>query len=147
LYHNQTFVLTPLARTTERARRLALAIVEAVGGRALELPAERHDLLTALVSHLPYTAAVALVRAAQAADDEGAGQLASSGFRDTTRLAASDLTMMVDILLTNRAAILEALAGYRRELDGLAQLIEAGDADGLRAALAPAQARPRELFP
>jgi len=54
--------------------------------------------------------------------------------------------MMVDILLTNREAILQSLGQYRRELDGLAELIETGDPEALRAALAPAQARRREMF-
>jgi prephenate dehydrogenase len=146
LFRGQTFVLVPLARTTERTRRLALELLEAVGARPLEMGAERHDALTALVSHLPYAAAAALVRAAEAAGDEGAWRAAASGFRDSTRLAASDLTMMVDIMLTNRAAVLQALGRYRRELDGLAELIEAGDADALRAWLAPAQARRGSMF-
>jgi prephenate dehydrogenase len=61
-------------------------------------------------------------------------------------LAASDLTMMVDILLTNRAAVLEALRGYQTELSELAAQIEAGDPAALRAALAPARQRRAELF-
>ena len=103
--------------------------------------------LVAQISHLPYVAAVALVRAAQAAGDEQVWEVAASGFRDTSRLAASDLTMMVDILLTNRAAVLTALAGYRAEFEQLERLIEAGDEAALRAALVPAQARRAALLP
>jgi prephenate dehydrogenase len=54
--------------------------------------------------------------------------------------------MMVDILLTNRPALLEALGRYRTELDALAALIDAGEPEALRAALAPAQARRAGLF-
>ncbi|MBI5828873.1 MAG: prephenate dehydrogenase [Chloroflexi bacterium] len=109
------------------------------------LPADRHDALAAIVSHLPYAAAVALMRAAIGAGDERLWQLAASGFRDTTRLAAGDLSMMTDILLTNRAAILHALTAYRAELDALAAAIDSGDPAALRAALEPAQRKRREL--
>jgi prephenate dehydrogenase len=145
LFHGQTFILVPLERTSEATKQLALEVVEAVGAHPLELEAGRHDALTAAVSHLPYAAAAALVRAAEALGDDQTWQVAASGFRDTTRLAASDLTMIVDILLTNRPAMLAALARYRGELDRLAELIEAGDAEALRAVLQPAQTRRQEL--
>jgi prephenate dehydrogenase len=146
LFHDQTFVLVPLRRTTPQALALARQVVSAVGARALELTPEQHDALTAVSSHLPYAAATALMRAALSLGDEQVWRVAASGFRDTSRLAASDLTMMVDILITNRQALLQALGRYRAELDTLASLIEAGDASALRAALAPAQARRAQLF-
>jgi prephenate dehydrogenase len=140
------FVLTPLARTSPTALALAQELVAAVGATPLVLSAERHDALAAVSSHLPYAAAVTLMRAALAQDDDHLWALASSGFRDTSRLAASDLTMMVDILLTNRAALLAGLSRYRTELDALISLLEAGNAEALRAALAQAQAKRAELF-
>lgn len=146
LYRGKTFVLTPLARTSPAALALARELAAAVGAEPLLLPADRHDALAAIVSHLPYAAAVALMRAAIGAGDERLWQLAASGFRDTTRLAAGDLSMMTDILLTNRAAILHALAAYRAELDALAAAIDSGDPAALRAALEPAQRKRRELF-
>ncbi len=146
LYRGKTFVLTPLARTSPAALALAHELAAAVGAEPLLLPADQHDALVAIVSHLPYAAAVALMRAAIGAGDERLWQLAASGFRDTTRLAASDLSMMTDILHTNRAAILHALAAYRAELDALAAAIDSGDPAALRAALDPAQRKRRELF-
>jgi prephenate dehydrogenase len=146
LYRGQTFILTPLARTSAGALSLAHELVAALGARPLVLTAPHQDALAAQISHLPYVAAAALVRAAQAAGDEQVWEVAASGFRDTSRLAASDLTMMLDILLTNRAAVLRAVAGYRAELETLARLIEQGDAEALRAALAPAQAKRAGLF-
>ncbi|MBI5292521.1 MAG: prephenate dehydrogenase [Chloroflexi bacterium] len=146
LYRGKTFVLTPLARTSPAALALARELAAAVGAEPLLLPADRHDALAAIVSHLPYAAAVALMRAAIGAGDERLWQLAASGFRDTTRLAAGDLSMMTDILLTNRAAILHALTAYRAELDALAAAIDSGDPAALRAALEPAQRKRRELF-
>ena len=146
LYRGKTFVLTPLARTSPAALALAHELIETVGACPLLLSAERHDTLAAVSSHLPYMVAVALMRAAESLDDEQIWTLAASGFRDTSRLAASDVTMMTDILLTNRTAILDALTRYRHELDTLIALMDTADPDALRAALAPAQSRRSELF-
>ncbi len=146
LFRGQTFILSPLARTSAEALGLAQELVKAVGATPLVLAAARQDALVAQISHLPYVAAVALVRAAQACGDEQVWRVAASGFRDTTRLAASDLTMMLDILLTNREAVTKALASYRAELEALTRLIEQGDAAALRAALEPARAKRLELF-
>jgi prephenate dehydrogenase len=141
LFQGRVFVLTRLERTSPGALRLAGEVVAAVGAREMRLGAEQHDTLAASSSHLPYLAASALVRAAEAAGDGAVWDMAASGFRDTSRLAASDVTMMLDILLTNRAAIGAALARYRAELDDLTRLLAAGDAEGLRALLQGAQAR------
>ena len=146
LYRGKTFVLTPLARTSPAALALAHELLETIGARPLILSAERHDALAAVSSHLPYAVAVTLVRAALSLGDEQVWTMAASGFRDTSRLAASDVTMMTDILLTNRAAILDALTRNRHELDALITLIDVGDPDSLRAALAPAQSKRSELF-
>jgi prephenate dehydrogenase len=86
------------------------------------------------------------MRAVQSVGDEQLWEMAASGFRDTSRLAASDVTMMTDILLTNRAALLDALTRYRRELDSLIALIDAADPDSLHAALAPGQSKRARLF-
>jgi prephenate dehydrogenase len=146
LYRDKLFVLAPPGFISVRALALAYELVAAIGAHPLMLPAERHDALAALVSHLPYAAAVALVRAALAQEDPQVWQLAAAGFRDTSRLAASDLTMMTDILVTNRESVLQALGRYRQELDALAAVVESGDPEAIRAALAPAQAKRAELF-
>jgi prephenate dehydrogenase len=146
LYRGKTFVLTPLARTSSAALALAQELIETLGARPLILSADRHDALAAVSSHLPYVVAAALMRAAESLEDDQLWALAASGFRDTSRLAASDVTMMTDILLTNRAAILDALTRYRHELDTLIALIDASDPDALHAALVPAQSRRSELF-
>ena len=145
LFRGKTFALTPLERTSPRALALAHELISVIGAVPLVLSAERHDRLAAVTSHLPYLTATALMRAAGSLDDEQLWQMTASGFRDTTSLAASDLTMMIDILLTNRAAILDALPRYRAELDSLAVLIDSADPDSLRAALAPAQSKRSEM--
>jgi prephenate dehydrogenase len=146
LYRGRTFVLCPLERTSPQALALACELAEAAGAEPLVMDPARHDALAALVSHLPYTAAAALMQAVLAEGDPAAWQMAASGFRDTTRLAASDLTMMTDILLTNREAVLAALSAYRGQLDQLTAAIDSADPAALRAALEPAQKRRSQLF-
>ena len=130
LYHGATFVLAPLARTSPAALQLAHAVVAAVGAHALLLDAARHDRLAAATSHVPYLIACALMSAASAAavDDDALWKLAASGFRDTSRLAASSVTMMLDILRTNRAPVRAALLAQREQIDRLAGLLEGDEA-------------------
>jgi prephenate dehydrogenase len=137
LYRGHTFVLTPLPRTSEAALALGRALVKAAGAHPLVLDPGRHDQLVATASHLPYLLACALVGAAEttASTDPMVWNVAASGFRDTSRLAASDVTMMLDILLTNREAVVEALGTCEGQLRHLARLVDSGDEEGLRAAL------------
>ena len=148
LYQGATFVLTPLPRTSPEALALAWELVEALGARPLVMDAHRHDRLVAAVSHLPYLLSLALVAAAEdvAEEDGMVWDLAASGFRDTSRLAASDVTMMLDILLTNREEVAGMLGRLRRELDELARLLEAEDERGLRRMMKAARERRRGLF-
>jgi len=146
LFRGKPFVLCPLERTAPRALALTHELIFVIGAHPLILDAETHDSLAATVSHLPYAVAIALVRTALATDDEALWQMAASGFRDTTRLAASDLTMMTDILLTNRAAVLDSLSRFRAELEALTAAIDSGDADALRAVLESAQRKRSEMF-
>jgi prephenate dehydrogenase len=72
--------------------------------------------------------------------------LASSGFRDASRLAASDVTMMLDILLTNREEVAEMLVRFREGLNELARLLEAEDERGLRRMMEAARRRRGGMF-
>jgi len=148
LYRGATFVLTPLPRTSPEALALAWELVEAVGARPLVMDAHRHDRLVAAVSHLPYLLSLALVAAAEdvAEEDGMVWDLAASGFRDASRLAASDVTMMLDILLTNREEVAGMLARFREALDELARLLEAEDERGLRRMMEAARRRRKGLF-
>ena len=148
LYRGATFILTPLARTTDAALDLGRALVSAVGAHPLLLSADRQDALTAAVSHLPYLLASALVAAADTvtASDPVAWEIAAGGFRDTSRVAGSDVTMMLDILLTNRDHVLAALTTAIDQLQHLAALIDAGDEPALRALLEGIQARRKEII-
>jgi prephenate dehydrogenase len=148
LYDGAAFVLTPLERTADEALELARQLATGVGARPLVIEAKRHDRLVATISHLPYALAVALMGVAEeiGQEDELCWELAASGFRDTSRLAASELTMMLDILLTNRQTVAEMLRRARGQLESMAALLEAGDEAALRELLGAAQARRKTLF-
>lgn len=137
LYEGAIFPLTPLERTSPGALELAECLVESIGATPVVIDARRHDRLVAAISHLPYLTAVMLVSAAAEVADEDAlaWPLAASGFRDTSRLAASDVTMMHDILITNREHVGEMLHRYRRHLSRVIDLVENGGEDELRAVL------------
>lgn len=147
LYRGATFVLTPLPRTSEAALALGRALVEAAGARPLTLDPERHDRLAAAISHLPYLLACGLVGTTEriGSTDPMVWELAASGFRDTSRLAASDVTMMLDTVLTNREAVLEILDRYQGQLHDLARVIESGDEAALRARLTAIRDRHRGM--
>ena len=146
LYESATYVLTPLSRTSESAMRLAIELVRAVGAQPLLLDASRHDTLVAATSHLPYLLSVGLVGTVERLADGAAWKVVAGGFRDTSRLAASDETMMLDTLLANRDMVLTALAGFQDRLSALAHLLETGNEADLRCAMATAAQRRKGLF-
>jgi prephenate dehydrogenase len=148
LYVDAPWIITPLDRTPPDAVRLIFDLAEAVGARPRLLAADRHDKLVAAISHLPYTVATALVLAVQrvAQDDPAVWEVAASGFRDTTRVAASDVTMMLDILLTNRAAVSQMLALAQTQLAQLTEALAAEDETTLRALLEQASQQRKLLY-
>ena len=148
LYRDQVFVLSPLTRTSAKAVGLGKSLALSVGARPLILAPQRHDRLVAATSHLPYMLAVTLVMAAEdvAADDPMVWKLAASGFRDTSRLAAGDITMMLDILATNRGHVLEMLSQAQVHLSALMEHLEKEDLVSLREALRSAHARRVGMF-
>jgi prephenate dehydrogenase len=146
LFRGRPFVLCPLPRTAPEALERALRLAQSTGARTLLLDPAVHDRAVAGVSHLPYAAAAALVNCVAGADDPFAWSLASSGFRDTSRLASSDVDMMLDILLTNREAVVDWLAQYAGQVDRLSSALNAGDEPHLRELLASAQQKRRSLL-
>ena len=149
IYRGATFILTPLPRTSEQALRLGRELVEAVGSRPLVISAERQDFLVGTVSHLPYLMACALVATADAttSTDPAAWKIVAGGYRDTTRVAGSDVTMMTDILLTNRDEVLAAVNVFQRQIDRLAQLVESGDGEQMRDALNQIRQERLRMYP
>jgi prephenate dehydrogenase len=133
LFHNATYCLTPGTATKPQAIEMLHRIIQALGATPLLIDAATHDRCAAAISHIPFLASVALVK--MLTNDthiDLMSRLASSGFRDATRLAAGDPTMYHDISLTNREAILSWLDAYSKQLQALRQLLatadEAGDA-------------------
>ncbi|MCY3799327.1 MAG: prephenate dehydrogenase [Chloroflexota bacterium] len=146
LYRGRPFVLCPSRRTTPAARLHAVSFVETLGALPIEMDAERHDQIVAGISHLPYLLSATLVAtiANQAQDDSAYWELAAGGFRDTSRLAASDVTMMGDILSTNTQAVATLLAQFRMQLAMLETLLIAGDDHRLGESLQPIRQARRE---
>ena len=141
LFQGAPWVLTPLARTSPQALSLAAELAEAVGARPYQLDAQRHDQLVAAISHLPFMVASALVGtvARQGEMDPLVWELAAGGFRDTSRVAASDSRMFLDILMTNRDAVLAELDDFAAQIEMLRALLESGDEHGLCASLSRTQ--------
>lgn len=148
LFRDAVFVLTPLARTADETMAFAQSLAQTLGARPLIIDAERHDKIVATISHLPYVLASTLMLIAneRAHDDDWLFALAASGFRDTSRLAASDTTMMLDILMTNRGNIVDLLRECAQRTNQLANLLERGDEKMLRDILESAAAKRRTLF-
>jgi prephenate dehydrogenase len=149
LYDGCTFILSPLKRTSEEALALGRTLAEAVDAVPLVLEPERQDFLVATVSHLPYLLACALVATADAttSQDPAAWEVVATGFRSTSRLAGSDVTMMTDILLTNREEVLKALGAYQEQLRELVSLVENADEDKMREVLGAVRKIRREMYP
>jgi prephenate dehydrogenase len=144
LYRGAPFVLTPISSTTPRAHAVCRRLAEVLGAHPLELTAAEHDTLVASTSHLPHLVAVALAQTARRLPSAAA--LVGPGFRDTSRLAASNLDMMTDILLTNRTHVLEALEVYIRRLEALAQRVREGDEARLKVLLAEGRRARQDLL-
>jgi len=147
LFEGRRFVLTPLERTPASTLALGRALALAIGAQPLVLDAETHDRMVAWVSHLPHLAALALVRAVMvgARRDPQVWSLAASGFRDTSRLAASDLTMLLDIFIANREPVLATLQTFQSELTRLGAALEREDEPALRQLLDEAITQRREV--
>lgn len=141
LYHGCLFALMPLERTRVSTLNLAQEMITTLQARSLILDPQDHDRAVAAISHLPYLLASTLMDTVMHLDDEIAWMLAASGFRDTTRLAASDVTMLLDILKSNRAEVLTALAGAQSSLQETTGLIEHEDWETLRAKLEAVRAK------
>lgn len=118
LYVDRPFVLCTTRRTTPATRLRALSLVQALRATPIEMEAERHDRVVAAISHLPYLLSITLVAtvAGEAENDPAVWQLAAGGFRDTSRLAGSDIKMMSDILTTNTQAVATLMALFRVQL-------------------------------
>ncbi len=141
LYRDAPFVLTALARTSERARLAALQIVEALGARPLWMEPADHDRILAATSHLPYLLSSALALATP----PDCAPLIGPGFRSSARLAGTPSSMMRGVLQSNRDNVLAALDRLQEQVAVLKSALIVGDFEALRAALDTARARYQQL--
>ena len=147
LFRERRCILTPTRTTDATALARVRALWEGIGARVEEMSPTDHDDVLARISHLPHLVACALAATVDRTEVGGRVVLdyAGSGFRDTTRIAASPAELWRDIALANAPALVAALGEFRAALDRLEQAIVTDDAAALEAALAAAQAVRRRL--
>ncbi|WP_128000179.1 prephenate dehydrogenase [Piscinibacter defluvii] len=132
LYSGRQVILTPLPQTTPELVQKATDCWAAIGAQVLRMTPENHDAAFAAVSHLPHMLAFAYFNSVAR---QPAGRdflsLAGPGFRDFTRIAASDPTVWRDILMSNREEILKQSQRFRHTLDAMEHVIKTGNAEAL----------------
>lgn len=134
LFRNRWCILTPDEDIDPSAVDRLAAFWSALGARVETMEAVRHDLVLAATSHLPHLIAYTIVGTASHLEALTEGEVikySAGGFRDFTRIAASDPTMWRDIFLSNREAVLEVLGGFLGDLNLLEDAIRSGDGDAL----------------
>lgn len=134
LFINRWCILTPLADTDIRAVEKVTALWEGCGSQIEIMDPEHHDLVLGITSHLPHLIAYTIVGTATDLEDDIKGEVikfSASGFRDFTRIAASDPTMWRDVFLNNKDAVLEVLQRFTEDLTALQKAIRKGDGEYL----------------
>ena len=132
LYAGRQVILTPLTQTDPALLQKATDVWAAIGCQVLKMSAENHDAAFAAVSHLPHLLAFAYFSSVA---KQPAGKdflsLAGPGFRDFTRIAASDPVMWRDVLMSNREEILKQSQRFRHTLDALEHVMKLGNHEAL----------------
>jgi cyclohexadieny/prephenate dehydrogenase len=152
LFENRWLILTPLddPRTEYTAKVEELsAFWRALGANVETMDAGRHDVVLAVVSHLPHLIAyniVAMAEDLETVTENEVVKYSASGFRDFTRIAASDPTMWRDVFLNNKDAVLEVLGRFSEDLAALQRAIRWGDGDKLFETFARARRVRREII-
>jgi prephenate dehydrogenase len=141
LFENAAYVLTPTGGEPEAVIRFVEGYVRLLGARPVIMTPEQHDRLVAMISHMPYIAAVCLNLAVSSMDSTGdAKSLAAGGFRDITRVASSDAGLWAGICIENRDALIEVIKVFREQLCCVEHLINDGRADVVENILQTAKA-------
>ena len=147
LFDGCWWILTPTERVDTGAYRALHSLLTRLGAQVMALDPAQHDDLLAVISHLPHLTAAALMNLAAERGKEHAGllSLAAGGFRDVTRVAASNPDIWLDICAENAAAIAGVLREFARRLEELGELVEGGKREDLQKRLLSARASRREL--
>jgi prephenate dehydrogenase len=142
LFEGASWVLTPTAGTDASAYSQVRQIIGTLGAEVVALPPERHDVLVAIVSHVPHLTAATLMRLADTRSEEHRAllRLAAGGFRDMTRIASGHPGIWPDICSDNRAAIIDVLDDLTAALGRMREIVAADDRRGLLDALERARA-------
>jgi cyclohexadieny/prephenate dehydrogenase len=134
LFHGRWCILTPEEGTPEAAVERVKAFWEKMGSHVEIMTARHHDLVLAVTSHVPHLIAYSIVGTASDLEDVTQGEVikySAGGFRDFTRIAASDPTMWRDVFLNNREAVLEILQRLTEDVTALQRAIRWGDGETL----------------
>jgi len=130
LFQGRWCLLTPPAGTDEEAVEKVSELWRRCGSMVEAMEPAHHDRVLAIVSHLPHLIAFTICNTAEGLEDESRQEVlkfAASGFRDFTRIAASDPVMWRDIFLNNREALLEMLARFMEDAQMMARAVRWGD--------------------
>ncbi len=134
LFRDRWCILVPLPETPPAAIAAVARLWEAFGMRVTEMDAAHHDKVLAMTSHLPHLIAYTIVGTATDLEESLKSEViafSAGGFRDFTRIAASDPTMWRDIFLNNREAVLEMLQRFTEDLTALQRAIRWGEGETL----------------
>ncbi len=134
LFINRWCILTPPANADAIAVEKLAAFWRALGANVEVMTADHHDMVLAVTSHLPHLIAYTIVGTADELEDVTRSEVlkfSAGGFRDFTRIAASDPTMWRDVFLNNKDAVLEMLGAFQEDLSKLTRAIRRGDGDAL----------------
>ena len=133
LFVHHKVLLTPTEQTADEAVQQVRKLWSLLGAEVVIMDPDHHDAVLAQTSHLPHLLAYALVDLLAAGDDTlQVFEYAAGGFRDFSRIAASDPVMWRDIFAGNKDQVLTALDSYVNELGEIRKLIESGDGEALR---------------
>jgi prephenate dehydrogenase len=141
MFEGAVWVLTPSPTTPDASFAAVAAVVAELGADVVVLPADRHDQVVAVISHVPHLTAATLMGLASDRAEEHAAllRLAAGGFRDMTRIASGHPAMWLDICAENRDAILSALDGLIDGLGNMRAVVATDDRDELLRLLAKAR--------
>jgi cyclohexadieny/prephenate dehydrogenase len=149
MFRDRWCILTPLPDTAPEAVAKVTALWERAGMRVATMPADHHDKVLAMTSHLPHLIAYTIVGTATDLEDTLKSEViafSAGGFRDFTRIAASDPVMWRDIFLSNREAVLEMLQRFSEDLTALQRAIRWGEGDTLEQRFAQTRAIRRSII-
>lgn len=130
LFEGTVCVITPIPQTNEEAISLVRSLWEDIGAKVVSMTPEMHDELLAYSSHLPHIVAASLTDLINL-QDKRILPLLASGFKDTTRIAASDPVMWRDICLTNQEEILKNIGEFKKIIEKWERLIKEANPDAL----------------